>query len=105
MSDLLNEIENFNVGDKVIAIREYEDNSEIVNVTGTIRDCTSRAMDNLVLVYFDEDINGHEGSIELVQPDDKPKRCWWCDIDCLRLIDKFNITTNEDQYFNLLLGG
>lgn len=50
----------FNIGDEVIAIKEYDDNKLIINKIGTIVDIFA----NGITIYFHEKINGHNGRID-----------------------------------------
>ena len=49
-----------NIGDRVIATEDYDDNIAIVREKGTV--IGFNKYHNLVLVEFESDINGHDGN-------------------------------------------
>ena len=80
----------FKISDRVIAVKEYDGNKNIVGKIGTVIALHDYGADNIG-VEFDDEIGfaGHTCGGK-----GKDGHCWWCSDDTLRRNEKIVITTD-----------
>ena len=92
------EARRFDVGDRVVCLRSYDNNDSIVEQVGTIVKITRS--DRSCAVEFDRPIeHGHSCSGNGIDG-----HCWWVPQECLERYDDANVPERIDLSYGEALG-
>lgn len=81
---------NFKVGDRVRAVKEYDDNHHIIGKTGTIIKINAFDDYHSIGVKFDEHVNGHDLKSHFDTYFCKNGHGWWCSESVLEHVHNNN---------------